>query len=105
MKLLTKELLKRFESVGSQEEVKDPLVIAKFFNPTGAGTWLATEYETDSKMFFGFVSIFGDYNDEWGYFSLDELERYVGKFGLGIERDLHFEEQRMSKVMPSAILE
>ena len=105
MKLLTKELLKRFESVGSQEEVKDPLVIAKFFNPTGAGTWLATEYDPNSKKFFGFVSIFGDYNDEWGYFSLDELESYVGRFGLGIERDLHFEEQRMSKVMPSAILE
>src|SRR3989338_2224685 len=105
MKLLTKELLKRFESVGSQEEVKDPLVIAKFFNPSGAGTWLATEYETDSKMFFGFVSIFGDYNDEWGYFSLNELESYVGRLGLGIDRDRYFTEKRMSAVMPSAILE
>jgi len=105
MKLLTKELLKRFESVGSQDGVKDPIVIAKFFNPTGAGTWLATEYDPNSKEFFGFVSIFGDYNDEWGYFSLDELESYVGRFGLGIERDLHFTEQRMSNVMPSAILE
>jgi len=104
MKLLTKELLMRFEKVGRQEDDKDPIVIAKFFNPTGAGTWLATEYDPNSKKFFGFVSIFGDYNDEWGYFSLDELESYVGRFGLGIERDLHFEEQRMSKVMPSAIL-
>ena len=105
MKLLTKELLMRFEKVGRQEDDKDPIVIAKFFNPTGAGTWLATEYDPNSKKFFGFVSIFGDYNDEWGYFSLDELESYVGRFGLGIERDLHFAEQRMSKVMPSAILE
>ena len=105
MKLLTKELLKRFETVGRQEDSKDPLVIAKFFNPSGAGTWLATEYDPNSKEFFGFVSIFGDYNDEWGYFSLDELESYIGRFGLGIERDLHFTEQRMSKVMPSAILE
>ena len=105
MKLLTKELLQRFERVGSQEEVKDPLVIAKFFNPTGAGTWLATEYEPDSKIFFGFVSIFGDHNDEWGYFSLDELQSYVGRFGLGIERDRYCTEKRMSEVMPSAILE
>ena len=58
-----------------------------------------------TKVFFGLVSLFGDYNDEWGYFSLNELKTYVGKFGLGIERDLHFEKQRMSKVMPSAILE
>ncbi len=105
MKLLTKELLMRFEKVGRQEDDKDPIVIAKFFNPTGAGTWLATEYDPNSKEFFGFVSIFGDYNDEWGYFSLNELESYIGSFGLGIERDLHFTEQRMSKVMPSAILE
>ncbi|NCS97740.1 MAG: DUF2958 domain-containing protein [Candidatus Pacebacteria bacterium] len=105
MKLLTKELIARFEGVGSQEEVQDPLVIAKFFNPSGAGTWLATEYESDSKIFFGFVSIFGDYNDEWGYFSLDELESYVGRFGLGIERDRYLTEKRMSEVMPSAILE
>ncbi|MDA1338505.1 MAG: DUF2958 domain-containing protein [bacterium] len=105
MKLLTKELLLRFEKVGRQEDDKDPIVIAKFFNPTGAGTWLATECDPNSKEFFGFVSIFGDYNDEWGYFSLNELESYIGRFGLGIERDLHFTEQRMSKVMPSAILE
>ena len=44
MKLLTEELLKRFETVGSQEHINNPLVIAKFFNPTGSGTWLATEY-------------------------------------------------------------
>ncbi len=35
MKLLTKQLEKRFAEVGSQEEEKDPLVIAKFFNPQG----------------------------------------------------------------------
>jgi len=40
MKLLTKELLKRFEEVGNQEEVPtmDKIVVAKFFNPAGAGT-------------------------------------------------------------------
>ena len=39
MKLMTKTLEKRFAQVGSQENVKDPLVIAKFFNPAGEGTW------------------------------------------------------------------
>lgn len=91
MKLLTKELLKAFENMGSQEEVDDPIVVAKFFNPTGAGTWYATEYDPKERVFFGFASIFGDHNDEWGYFSLSELESYRGKFGLGIERDLYFE--------------
>lgn len=98
MKLITKELLKQFEKVGRQEDVKDPMVIAKFFNPTGAGTWYATEYDPGERIFFGFASIFGDHNDEWGYFSLDELESYRGKFGLGIERDLHFEAQPFSQI-------
>ena len=100
---MTKQLEKRFAQVGSQEEEKDPLVIAKFFNPTGAGTWYATEYDPESRTFFGYVSIFGDWNDEWGYFSLEELESIRGAFGLGIERDLHFEEKPISQVVPKAV--
>jgi hypothetical protein len=99
MKLMTKTLEKRFARVGSQADVKDPLIIAKFFNPTGAGTWYATEYDSQTRIFFGYVSIFGDWNDEWGSFSLDELESYKGKLGLGIERDLYFKEQRASEVI------
>ena len=98
MRLMTKELEKRFLKVGSQENIKDPVIVAKFFNPTGAGTWYATEYDPKEKMFFGYVSIFGDWNDEWGYFSLAELESYVGRFGLGIERDLYWEEVKASTV-------
>lgn len=41
MKLLTKEIINRFAKVGSQSESKDPIIIAKFFDPTGAGTWFA----------------------------------------------------------------
>ena len=92
MKLMTKALEKRFKEVGGQQG-KEPIVIAKFFNPSGAGTWYATEYNPKDRIFFGFVSIFGDWNDEWGYFSLDELQEVrVPPFGLGIERDIHFDE-------------
>ncbi len=98
MKLLTKELIERFNKVGKQEEIKDPLVIAKFFNPTGAGTWYATEYDIKSKIFLGYVSIFRDWNDEWGYFSLTELESLKGPFGLGIERDIYFNSKPFSQI-------
>jgi hypothetical protein len=100
MKLLTKELLTRFAKLGRQEDSSDPIVVAKFFNPSGAGTWYATEYDPKSREFFGFVSIFGDWNDEWGSFSLAELENYQGKFGLRIERDIYFGEKPTSQVMP-----
>jgi DUF2958 family protein len=99
MKLMTAELEKRFAEVGCQEEVKDPVIVAKFFNPAGAGTWYATEYDPATKTFFGYVSIFGDWNDEWGSFSLHELESYEGPFGLGIERDLYWTERKASSVI------
>jgi len=97
MKLITKELEKRFKKIGDQENEKDPIVVAKFFNPAGAGTWYATEYDPETKIFFGYASIFGDHNDEWGYFSLKEIEEYVGPMGLKIERDLHCGEKRISE--------
>lgn len=99
MKLLTQELVDRFQQVGRQEDKSDPVIIAKFFNPTGAGTWYATEYNPSDKTFYGYVSIFGDWNDEWGYFSLTELESLKGPFGLGIERDIYFTETPSSKVI------
>ena len=99
MRLMTKELEKRFSQVGSQEEVEDPVIVAKFFNPQGAGTWYATEYDPKEEMFFGYVSIFGDWNDEWGYFSLAELQSYVGPWGLGIERDRYWDEAKASTVI------
>jgi len=97
MKLLTKEIIERFAKIGSQENEKDPIVVAKFFNPTGAGTWWATEYDPATKIFFGYVSILGGDCDEWGSFSLEELESFKSGFGLGIERDLHCGEKRISE--------
>jgi hypothetical protein len=101
MKLMTKALQKRFAQVGRQESVKDPIVVAKFFYPAGSGTWYATEYDPESRLFFGYVSIFGDWNDEWGYFSLAELESFTGRFGVGIERDLYWQEMPASQAIAS----
>jgi hypothetical protein len=101
MKLMTKTLERRFAKIGSQENKKAPIIVAKFFNPTGAGTWYATEYDPKTRTFFGYVSIFGDWNNEWGYFSLDELQSYKGIFGLGIERDIYFQEQPANQVINS----
>ena len=103
MKLMTKELEKRFAQVGSKGNVKDPIVIAKFFYPAGSGTWYATEYHPKDKLFFGYVSIFGDHCDEWGYFSLNELESFKGRFGLGIERDLYWTEIPASKAIAKSL--
>ena len=71
------------------------MVKVKFFNAGGHGTWYATEYDADSKMFFGWVDLG---SPELGYFSLAELQGYSGPFGLGIERDMYFEPKPLSEV-------
>ena len=99
MKLMTKALEARFKKVGKQEKVADPIIIAKFFSPVGRATWYATEYNPKEKVFFGYASLFGDWNDEWGYFSLEELEQVRLPLGLHIERDLYWDEAPMSQVV------
>ena len=95
MKLLTKALEARFKKIGRQENEKDPLVIAKFFDPQSGWTWFATEYIPEEQLFFGMVH---GLEKELGYFSLTELESIKGRFGLGIERDLYFSEKPLSKI-------
>lgn len=97
MKLMTKQLEKRFATIGDQSEVDDPIVITKFFNPSGSGTWYVCEYDPETYIFYGYVT--GLQFDEWGYFSLIELKAVKCRpFGLGIERDRWFEETRFSKL-------
>ncbi len=67
MKLLTKELQKRFAKIGRQENSPDPLVIAKFFNPCAPCTWYATQYNQEDKIFFGYVAGFignGEFDEQ-----------------------------------------
>ena len=106
MKMMTKAIEKAFAKTGSQDGAKDPIVIAKWFNPVGAATWWATEYDPKTKIAFGYVTLYGlgDPCNEWGYFSLAELEEYKGPLGLGIERDLSFTPTPVSKEIPEATL-
>jgi hypothetical protein len=74
---------------GNRAEPDVPPVV-KLFNPCGAATWLATELDDDGDTLFGLADL-GFGCPELGYFSLCEIERLRLPFGLGIERDLHFE--------------
>lgn len=88
MKLLTAANRKALPALYSQDgKGLDAIAVVKFFNPTGAQTWYATEFDGEDT-FFGFVTGF-DYG-ELGYFSLSELAAIRGRFGLGIERDMYW---------------
>ena len=95
--LINQELKKEFARIGSQEEVTDPTIIAKFFNPSGAETWYAIAYNENENICSGYVTGFG--YDELGYFSIDELEALViPPFGLRVERDLYFSSCLLSEI-------
>ena len=110
--LLPDSLKERIPALYSQEEVQDPMVVCKFFDPVGSWTWYATEgspvdedgyYDTNKPkvdyLFFGLVV---GHVAEVGYFSLEELktakEGMRGLRALPIERDVHFRPQRLSEI-------
>lgn len=111
MKLMTKEIEKKLPALYSQENEKDPIVVAKFFTPVSNWTWYATEgsqvdeaglMDTEAAkthpadfLFFGLVA---GHEVELGYFSLKELESVEGPMGVGVERDRYFTPKPLSEI-------
>lgn len=103
MKLMTKEIERELEKnpLYSHDGEKEKKVIVKYFTPDSNWTWYVTEgskREDGDWEFFGLVEGF---ETEWGYFTLSELESAKGPLGLGIERDLYFNDKKIvgNKVM------
>ena len=99
MQLLPEDLRAQIPKLYSQEHVKmqEKQVHAKFFFPAADWTWFVTEGEPegDDFVFFGFVKGF---EEEWGYFTLNELQNINVK-GLTVERDLHFKPGKFEDVI------
>lgn len=94
MPLIDGELRRRLPPLGSQEEELDPIVCAKFILPGTATAWYVTEGEADGSecLFFGFVT---QPENKLGEFWLLKLQE------LGAERDLTFQEGRLTEVVPA----
>jgi len=95
MKLLNDELLKILPPLYSTENIKDPLTQCKFFTPDSSWTWYVLEYDKTNEIFFGYVCGF---ENELGYFSLEELESVTGALNLNIERDISFKPTKLSVI-------
>lgn len=96
MKLMTKELEKQIPRLYSQENAgKDAIVYVHYFHPLSNWDWYGIEYDREERLFFGYVKGF---ENEFGYFSLDELES-VSVRGLKIERDLYWTPKPLKEIM------
>lgn len=97
MELLTQTLKNLIPEIGSSEDTRIPekKIYAKFFCPWNNWKWFVTEYDPKTNDCFGFVMGF---ENEWGYFNVDELKQVRGMFGMKIERDLHFEPRTFGSV-------
>ena len=95
MKLITKEIEKKFEKFplySQDEKGLNAEVLVKFFNPTGVGTWYITEankLEDGDYEMFGYCHLGDDENAEFGNVLLSDLEDIKLPYGLKIERDMH----------------
>jgi hypothetical protein len=103
MKLLTKEIQKKFDNTnlyGNKDTIDDSEVIVKYFDPCGAGTWyiIGAEKVGNDYMLFGYAYILVW---ETGTVMLSELENMTNALGLGIERDRFFPKTTIRELIDS----
>ena len=88
MKLITKQIKKQLDS--NNDRVPEKRVpYLKLFNPCGSATWLLSEFNEGTGLFFGLCDMGFGY-PELGYVSLEEIESVELPFGMKIERDMYW---------------
>ena len=89
MNLFTKAIKnKLIANHNNQDGTKTFKAVLKLFNPTGIGTWYLSELDPETNIAFGLCDLG---TPELGYVSIDELQSFKGRMGLGIERDRWFQ--------------
>ena len=88
MKLLTKKQREHLLRNGASRG--DHVPEAKWFYPAGAATWLVSELDPEEPDIAHCLADLGMGHPEIGSVRISELEAFRGRFGLAIERDLHF---------------
>lgn len=95
--LLPKSIEKQLPKLYATEKqlVGDKTAYARYFFPMGAYTAYLLEYDPKTRIGFGAVTM--GYGWELGNMSLDEMKE-INIHGLGIERDLYFQPQKLHEI-------
>lgn len=113
MKLLTKAIINKMPLPNDVEDENNPSIIVKFFGGGSYTFYVIAAYalidgeevklsninnrEYDDIYFYGYVT--GLQVDEWGYATLNQLKEIkFPPFGLGVERDMYFENSTINKI-------
>ena len=106
MKMLTKANRKALPKLYANEDksLDKTMAVVKFFTPWTNWTWYASEGEPvlddqGNEIDFKFFGLVDGHEMELGYFVLSELESVTGRFGLKIERDMHWEPKSLQAIM------
>lgn len=94
MDLLPDSIRAQIPPLYAQAQSSDAIAYAKLFMPDSNWTWYITEFDGEDTC-FGLVQGF---EEELGYFSLNELQCTRGSLGLAIERDLYFDPTPLSQL-------
>lgn len=86
-KTIDRQLFKQY-SLGSDLSKQE--VVAKIFNPYGAGTWFILNSDPEDPEYLWAIVDLG-YGAEVGSVGRSELENYRNRMGWGFERDLSFD--------------
>ena len=93
MKLLTKAIKDKAKKQYPNGTDMEQMVVAKYFNPAGRGTWYLMNMHEDEDYCWGICHI---YEWEIGSFSMEELQNTPLPYGLKIERDMYFKPVKAS---------
>lgn len=89
MKLLTDDFMELFDEHRECSKGNNPTFVAKFYNPVGTQIWYVSDFDSKTKLCYGYVT--GMLDNKWGYFSIEELEAIRLPYGKHIERDDYFD--------------
>jgi len=121
MKLITKDIAEKLAAadsvfLASADGKTSDNIIIKLFTPWANGTWFivsgtplddingepTTLENAKDWHLFGFCDLGDPIMAELGYVLLSELQSIKGFAGLKIERDLHYDDHKLSEVMAAA---
>lgn len=98
MKLITKKIeneLAKYPLYSQDNKGEEAVAICKFF--LQGFTWYVLEAQKNGSD-YEFFGIIDGLEKEYGYFTLSQLQRLRGRWGLTVERDMYFKPTQVKDI-------